>query len=121
VFSARRSAACEALTARPFGVNLLLHFPVEDQVAICLEERVPILSLFWSDPTPYVGRAQHGVEIVVHRQMAAGELVAAPGRQPPPAPPLTPAWRRGRRRVGHESTSAFVPRGTAIADPSGHP
>ena len=44
-----------ALTARPFGVNLLLHFPVEDQVAICLEERVPVLSLFWGDPTPYVG------------------------------------------------------------------
>src|SRR3954471_5365176 len=46
-----------ALTDRPFGVNLLLHFPVEDQVAICLEERVPILSLFWGDPAPYVGRA----------------------------------------------------------------
>ena len=46
-----------ALTARPFGVNLLLHFPVADQVAICLEERVPILSLFWGDPMPYVGRA----------------------------------------------------------------
>jgi nitronate monooxygenase len=46
-----------ALTARPFGVNLLLHFPVEDRVAICLEERVPVLSLFWADPTPYVGRA----------------------------------------------------------------
>src|SRR5580693_8595895 len=46
-----------ALTARPFGVNLLLHFPVADQVAICLEERVPVLSLFWGDPTPYVGRA----------------------------------------------------------------
>jgi NAD(P)H-dependent flavin oxidoreductase YrpB (nitropropane dioxygenase family) len=31
------------LTDCPFGVNLLLHFPVEDQVAICLEERVPVL------------------------------------------------------------------------------
>ena len=25
-----------ALTAKPFGVNLLLHFPVEDQVSSCL-------------------------------------------------------------------------------------
>ena len=49
-----------ALTTKPFGVNLLLHFPVEDQVAICLEERVPILSMFWGDPTPYVERAQIG-------------------------------------------------------------
>jgi enoyl-[acyl-carrier protein] reductase II len=31
-----------ALTAKPFGVNLLLHFPVEDQVAIRREERVPV-------------------------------------------------------------------------------
>ena len=30
-----------ALTAKPFGVNLLLHFPVEDQVAVCLDERCP--------------------------------------------------------------------------------
>ena len=43
-----------ALTDRPFGVNLILHFPVEDHVAVCLEERVPVLSLFWGDPTPYV-------------------------------------------------------------------
>ena len=44
-----------ALTDRPFGVNLILHFPVEDHVAVCLEERVPVLSFFWGDPTPYVG------------------------------------------------------------------
>ena len=31
-----------AFTAKPFGVNLLLHFPAEDQVAICLEERAPV-------------------------------------------------------------------------------
>ena len=27
------------LTDKPFGVNLLLHFPVEGHVAVCLEER----------------------------------------------------------------------------------
>jgi nitronate monooxygenase len=59
-----------ALTAKPFGVNLLLHFPVEDQVAICLEERVPILSLFWGDPTPYVGRA-HAAGVKVFHQVGS--------------------------------------------------
>jgi NAD(P)H-dependent flavin oxidoreductase YrpB (nitropropane dioxygenase family) len=34
------------LTDKPFGVNLVLHFPVADHVAVCLEEGVPILSLF---------------------------------------------------------------------------
>src|SRR5260370_39763464 len=48
-----------ALTAKPFGGNLLLHFPVADQGAIFLEERGPVLSLVWGGPTAYVGRA-HG-------------------------------------------------------------
>jgi nitronate monooxygenase len=52
------------LTDRPFGVNLLLQFPVEDQVAVCLEERVPVLSLFWGDPSPYVeGAHQAGTTV----------------------------------------------------------
>jgi nitronate monooxygenase len=57
-----------ALTDKPFGVNLLLHFPVEDHVAVCLEERVPVLSLFWGDPTPYVEPA-HAVGVKVFHQV----------------------------------------------------
>ena len=45
------------LTDRPFGVNFILHFPEEDAVAVCLEERVPVFSFFWGDPSPYVERA----------------------------------------------------------------
>src|SRR5262245_65000443 len=59
-----------ALTARPFGVNLLLHFPVEDLVAVCLEERVPVLSLFWGDPRPYVEPA-HAVGVKVFHQVGS--------------------------------------------------
>ena len=29
------------LTKKPFGVNLLLQFPVEEHVNVCVEERVP--------------------------------------------------------------------------------
>jgi nitronate monooxygenase len=52
-----------ALTSRPFGVNILLegpHLPVPDAVSVdvCIEERVPILSFFWGDPTPYVEKAK---------------------------------------------------------------
>ena len=49
---------------------MLLHFPVEDQVAICLEERVPVLSFFWGDPTPYVGRA-HAAGVKVFHQVGS--------------------------------------------------
>jgi NAD(P)H-dependent flavin oxidoreductase YrpB (nitropropane dioxygenase family) len=59
-----------ALTAKPFGVNLVLHFPVEDQVAICLDERVPVLSFFWGDPTPYVERA-HAAGVKVFHQVGS--------------------------------------------------
>src|SRR5437867_4082835 len=51
-----------SLTNKPFGVNVLLsgpHLPfsVDAIVDVCVEERVPVLSTFWGDPTPYVARA----------------------------------------------------------------
>lgn len=45
------------LTDKPFGVNLILHFPVEELVNLCLQEQVPVLSFFWGDCSPYVERA----------------------------------------------------------------
>jgi nitronate monooxygenase len=69
------------LTDKPFGVNLILHFPVEEHVVICLEERVPIISLFWGDPAPVVERA-HAVGIKIFHQVgsvADAENAAAAG------------------------------------------
>ena len=53
------------LTGRPFGVNVIiagLADPdtapvVERRIDLCLEERVPLLVLFWGDPAPFVSRA----------------------------------------------------------------
>jgi NAD(P)H-dependent flavin oxidoreductase YrpB (nitropropane dioxygenase family) len=97
-----------ALTDRPFGVNLILHFPVEDHVAVCLEERVPILSLFWGDPTPYVERAHSAGVKVLHqvgtvpdaeRAAAAGvDVIVAQGVE------------AGGHVAGEISTLALVPR-----------
>lgn len=59
-----------SLTNKPFGVSVLLAgphlpFPVETVVELCLEERVPVLSTFWGDPTPYVARAHAaGVKVI---------------------------------------------------------
>src|SRR6185436_16268508 len=97
-----------ALTDKPFGVNLLLHFPIDDQVAICLEERVPVLSLFWGDPTPYVERAHAAGVKVFHqvgsvsdarRAAAAGvDVIIAQGVE------------AGGHVAGEVSTLALVPR-----------
>lgn len=62
------------LTDKPFGVNLLLHFPVEEQVAVCLEEKVTALSFFWGDPSAYVERAHDAGVLVIHQ---AGSVEAA--------------------------------------------
>jgi nitronate monooxygenase len=58
------------LTNKPFGVNLILHFPVKEHVTLCLEERVPILSFFWGDPAPYVEGA-HAAGIKVLHQVGS--------------------------------------------------
>ncbi len=54
------------LTRRPFGVNLNLDFPQEERLAACLEENVPVISLFWRDPSSLVRQAKRAGAIVVH-------------------------------------------------------
>ncbi|MBI2804268.1 MAG: nitronate monooxygenase [Planctomycetes bacterium] len=63
------------MTSRPFGVNILLegpHLPVPEAafVDVCIEERVPVLSFFWGDPTPYVEQA-HSAGIKVCDQVGS--------------------------------------------------
>src|SRR5262245_60139895 len=97
-----------ALTAKPFGVNLLLHFPVEDQVAVCLDERVPVLSFFWGDPTPYVGRA-HAAGVKVFHQVgsvADARRAAAAGVDVI----IAQGVEAGGHVAGEVSTLALVPR-----------
>src|SRR5690349_21344977 len=55
-----------ALTSRPFGVNLNLAFPQEERLAVCLEEKVPVISLFWRDPPILVDRAKAAGAVVLH-------------------------------------------------------
>jgi NAD(P)H-dependent flavin oxidoreductase YrpB (nitropropane dioxygenase family) len=97
-----------ALTDRPFGVNLILHFPVEDHVAVCLEERVPVLSFFWGDPTPYVGRAHAAGVRVFHQvgSVAEAERAAAAGIDVLVAQGV----EAGGHVRGEVSTLALIPR-----------
>lgn len=66
-----------ALTSKPFGVNLVppvAHMPggFESQFEVCLEERIPVLSLFWNDAAPYVERC-HEAGILVMLQVGSPE------------------------------------------------
>jgi NAD(P)H-dependent flavin oxidoreductase YrpB (nitropropane dioxygenase family) len=62
-----------SLTSRPFGVNLVLEIPQEDRLAACLEERVPVISFFWGDPSSLVPRAKGGGAIVMHTVGSAAD------------------------------------------------
>ena len=67
----RQIRETRSLTARPFGVNLNLEFPQEERLELCLDEGVPIISLFWRDPAALVPRAKAGGAIVLHTVASA--------------------------------------------------
>lgn len=55
-----------ALTSKPFGVNIILPLLQEGQIETCLDEKVPILVLFWGDPKPYVEEAhRRGTKVFI--------------------------------------------------------
>ncbi|MCK7622402.1 nitronate monooxygenase [Streptomyces sp. RS10V-4] len=99
------------LTRRPFGVNLVLDFPVQDLLAVCLDEGVPIVSTFWGDPAAVTARVHaagarhvHTVGSVEEARRAAGAGVDAVVAQ---------GWEAGGHVRGRTTTMALVP---AVAD-----
>ena len=69
--------AIRARTDRPFGVNMLLPADVSEHVAVCIEERVPLLSFFWGDPSPFVDPAHDAGLRVIHQVGSVAEAKAA--------------------------------------------
>jgi NAD(P)H-dependent flavin oxidoreductase YrpB (nitropropane dioxygenase family) len=65
------------LTNKPFGANILLPLLQEGQIDTCLDERVPILVLFWGDPTPYIEEAHRRGSKVFLQVGSAEEAQAA--------------------------------------------
>jgi nitronate monooxygenase len=79
----RRIRQTRELTDRPFGGNVIIaaqQFPeylarMEARIAVCLEERIPLLVLFWGDPAPYVEEAhRRGVRVAI--QVGSAEEAA---------------------------------------------
>jgi NAD(P)H-dependent flavin oxidoreductase YrpB (nitropropane dioxygenase family) len=94
-------------TDRPFGVNLVLDFPIDDILAACLGEGVPIISTFWGDPARVSERihdagARHlhtvGTAEEARRAVDVGvDVVVAQG------------WEAGGHVWGQVATMALVP------------
>ncbi len=71
-----------ALTERPFGVNLVAPCAPEPggvgaQLQVCIEERVPVLSLFWCDAAPFMEICRAAGMRVIHQVGSVEEARAA--------------------------------------------
>ena len=100
-------ARTRALTDRPFGVNLVLVWPMEERLRQCLDAGVGIVSTTWGDPAPLASIAHEGGAIVLHtvsdvaearRAVDAGvDVIVAQG------------WEAGGHVRGEVATMALVP------------
>jgi NAD(P)H-dependent flavin oxidoreductase YrpB (nitropropane dioxygenase family) len=94
-------------TDRPFGVNVVLDFPIDRVLAAALEEHVPVVSTVWGDPAPVVDRVHAAGALHLHvvgsvaeaeRAVDAGvDVVVAQG------------WEAGGHVRGQVATMALVP------------
>jgi NAD(P)H-dependent flavin oxidoreductase YrpB (nitropropane dioxygenase family) len=66
-------AEMRALSDRPFGVNLILEWPQEERLRRIVGLGVPIVSLFWGDPSPLVPIAHAAGALVMHTVGSAEE------------------------------------------------
>jgi nitronate monooxygenase len=100
-------AETAALTGRPFGGNLVLHWDQRRRLDQALEAGLRIVSLTWGDPAPYAGRAHDAGALVLHtvssaeearRAVASGvDVIVAQG------------WEAGGHVQGSVATLPLVP------------
>jgi NAD(P)H-dependent flavin oxidoreductase YrpB (nitropropane dioxygenase family) len=69
----RQVRETQALTTKPFAINLNLEFPQEERLEACLAEGVPIISFFWREPSALVQRAKEAGAVVLHTVSTANE------------------------------------------------
>ena len=69
-------------TDRPFGVGFISSFPgLEKLIDVALEERVPVVSHSFADPTAYVPAAHEaGIKVLVQVQKVSHAKIAAASR-----------------------------------------
>ncbi len=95
------------LTSRPFGVNLVLQWPQEERLRVCLEEGIAVVSLCWGDPSPYIPAA-HAVGTLV-MQTVASAAEARRVRDMGVDVCVAQGWEAGGHVWGQVATLPLVP------------
>jgi NAD(P)H-dependent flavin oxidoreductase YrpB (nitropropane dioxygenase family) len=101
-------------TDRPFGVNLVLDFPVCSVLAACLDAGAQIISTFWGDPTE-VGRVIHAAG-ALHLHTVGSVSEAEHAVQVDVDVLVAQGWEAGGHIRGQVSTTVLVP---AVVDVAG--
>ncbi len=96
------------LTQKPFGVNLLLQFPQEENIAVCIEEKVAAISFYWGDPSPYIEKI-HAAGIKVLDQVGTVEAASRAARAGVDVI-IAQGFEAGGHVAGKIALSVFVPR-----------
>ncbi|HET7092184.1 MAG TPA: nitronate monooxygenase family protein, partial [Thermomicrobiales bacterium] len=103
-----------ALTAKPFGVNvildpaLILRVDRADVIQTCIDARVPVLSLSFGDPTPYVAAAHAARIAVLHQAGSVADAQRAAGAGVDAV--IAQGVEAGGHLSGPVTTLALVPR-----------
>jgi NAD(P)H-dependent flavin oxidoreductase YrpB (nitropropane dioxygenase family) len=103
--------ATRALTDKPFGVNLVLAFPQDARLAVCLEEKVPVISFFWGDPAPHAEACHAAGAAVLSTVASADQARAAVAAGADVV--VAQGWEAGGHVLGEVAT---LPLTRAVAD-----
>lgn len=96
------------LTNCPFGVNVVLQWPQEDRIRVCLEEGVAVVSLCWGDPSPYIPSI-HAAGIPVMCTVGSS-VQARQARELGADVCVAQGWEAGGHIWGQVATLPLVPR-----------
>jgi NAD(P)H-dependent flavin oxidoreductase YrpB (nitropropane dioxygenase family) len=99
--------ATQALTPRPFGINLIIDEPQEERLTAALEAGVNVISFFWGDPAPYLPAVHAAGALALFTVGSAAEARAAVEAGVDLI--VAQGWEAGGHVWGEVSTLALVP------------
>ena len=101
-------------TNNPFGVGFISSYPgIEAMVQVAIDERVPVISHSFADPTPYVASAHEaGIKVIAQVQKVAHAQIAAKAG-------VDVITAQGTEAGGHTGYSSTLPLVPAVIDVAG--
>lgn len=102
-----RLARIRRLTDRAFGVNLVLEWPQDGRMDLCLRSDVPLVSTAWGDPRPYVDRIHAAGALHLHTVGSVDEASRAADAGVDGV--IAQGWEAGGHVRGETTTMALIP------------